>query len=42
MSHALIEKGGQFRMLQAQYGAFITEQEVVTDLVISTATTART
>jgi len=41
MSHATIEKGGQFRALQAQYGAFITEQYVVTDHVISTATTAR-
>jgi hypothetical protein len=41
MSHARIEKGGQFRALQAQYGAFITEQDVVTDQVISTATTAQ-
>ena len=41
MSHARIEKGGQFRALQAQYGAFITEQDVVTDQVISAATTAR-
>jgi hypothetical protein len=41
MSHAMIEKGGQFRALQAQYGAFITEQYVITDHVISTATTAR-
>jgi hypothetical protein len=41
MSNAMIEKGGQFRALQAQYRAFITEQDVVTNLVISTATTAR-
>jgi len=41
MSNAMIEKGGQFRALQAQYGTFITEQYVVTDHVISTATTAR-
>ena len=41
MSHVLIEKSGQFRALQAQYGAFITEYDVVTDHVISTATTAR-
>jgi len=41
MSNALIEKHSQFRVLQAQYGAFITEQDVVTDQVISTATTAR-
>jgi uncharacterized protein (UPF0218 family) len=41
MSHAMIEKGGQFRALQAQHRAFITEQDVVTDYVISTATTAR-
>jgi hypothetical protein len=41
MSHVLIEKGGQFRALQAQYAAFIAEQDVVTDHVISTATTAR-
>ena len=41
MSHALIEKTGRFRMLQAQYAAFITEQSIVTDHVISTATTAR-
>jgi hypothetical protein len=41
MSNTMSEKGGQFRALQAQYGAFITEQDVVTDLVISTATTAR-
>ena len=40
MSHAMIEKGGQFRALQAQYGAFITEQDVVTDHVIACATTA--
>jgi hypothetical protein len=37
----MIEKGGQFRALQAQYAAFIAEQDVVTDHVISTATTAR-
>ena len=41
MSNALIEKSGQFRALHAQYAAFITEQDVVTDHVISTATTAR-
>ena len=41
MSHALIEKPSRFRVLQAQYAAFITEQDVVTDHVISTATTAR-
>jgi hypothetical protein len=41
MRNAMIEKGGQFRALQAQYGTFITEQYVVTDEVISTATTAR-
>ena len=41
MSNAMIEKGSQFRALQAQYRAFITEQDVVTDHVISTATTAR-
>ena len=41
MSNAMIEKGSQFRALQAQYAAFITEQDVVTDQVISTATTAR-
>jgi hypothetical protein len=41
MSHALIEKPGRFRVLQAQYAAFITEQSIVTDHVISTATTAR-
>ena len=41
MSIAMIEKGGQFRVLQAQYAAFITEQDVVTAQVISTATTAR-
>jgi hypothetical protein len=41
MSQVLIEKSGQFRALQAQYGAFITEYDVVTDHVISTATTAR-
>jgi hypothetical protein len=41
MSHALIEKPGRFRVLQAQYAAFITEQSIVTDHVISTVTTAR-
>jgi hypothetical protein len=41
MSHAIIEKGSQLRVLQAQYAAFIAEQDVVTDHVISTATTAR-
>jgi tRNA/tmRNA/rRNA uracil-C5-methylase (TrmA/RlmC/RlmD family) len=41
MSNVMIEKGGQFRALQAQYAAFIAEQDVVTDHVISTATTAR-
>jgi hypothetical protein len=41
MSNALIEKPSRFRVLQAQYAAFITEQDVVTDHVISTATTAR-
>jgi hypothetical protein len=41
MSDAMIEKGSQFRALQAQYAAFITEQDVVTDHVISTATTAQ-
>lgn len=37
----MIEKHSRFRVLQAQYAAFITEQDVVTDYVISTATTAR-
>ena len=37
----MLAKHSQFRVLQAQYGAFITEQDVVADLVISTATTAR-
>ena len=41
MSNALIEKHSQFRVLQAQYAAFITEQSIVTAQVISTATTAR-
>jgi len=41
MSNVMSEKGGQFRVLQAQYAAFITEQSIVTDQVISTATTAR-
>ena len=41
MSNAMIEKHSRLRMLQAQYAAFITEQYVVTDQVISTATTAR-
>ena len=41
MSHALIEKPGRLRVLQAQYAAFITEQSIVTDHVISPATTAR-
>ena len=37
----MIEKRRRFRALQAQYTTFITEQDVVTDQVISTATTAR-
>jgi hypothetical protein len=41
MSNAMIEKGRQFRALQAQYAAFITEQSIVTAHVISTATTAQ-
>jgi hypothetical protein len=41
MSNALIEKPSRFRVLQAQYATFITEQSIVTDQVISTATTAR-
>lgn len=41
MSNALIEKHSRFRVLQAQYAAFITEQDIVTDHVISTATTAQ-
>jgi hypothetical protein len=41
MSHALIEKHSRFRVLQAQYAVFITEQSIVTSQVISTATTAR-
>jgi hypothetical protein len=41
MSNVMIEKGDQFRALQEQYAAFIAEQYVVTDQVISTATTAR-
>ena len=41
MSNVMIEKHSQFRALQAQYAAFIAEQDVVTDHVISTATTAR-
>jgi hypothetical protein len=41
MSNALIEKHNRFRVLQAQYAAFITEESIVTDQVISTATTAR-
>jgi len=41
MSNAMIEKHSGFRVLQAQYTALITEQYVVTDQVISTATTAR-
>ena len=41
MSNVMIEKGGQFRALQAQYAAFIAEQDVVTAHVISPATTAR-
>jgi hypothetical protein len=41
MSNALIEKPSRFRVLQAQYAAFITEESIVTDQVISTATTAR-
>jgi hypothetical protein len=41
MSYVLIEKPSRFRVLQAQYAAFITEQSIVTDQVISTATTAR-
>jgi hypothetical protein len=41
MSNAMIEKHSRFRVLQAQYAAFITEQSIVTAQVISTATTAR-
>jgi tRNA/tmRNA/rRNA uracil-C5-methylase (TrmA/RlmC/RlmD family) len=41
MSKALLEKHSRFRVLQAQYAAFITEQSIVTAQVISTATTAR-
>jgi len=41
MSNTMIEKRSGFRALQAQYAAFITEQYVVTDQVISAATTAR-
>src|SRR5713101_4766476 len=41
MSNAMIEKHSGFRVLQAQYTALITEQYVVTDQVISAATTAR-
>jgi len=41
MSNAILKKHGRFRMLQAQYAAFITEQSLVTDQVISAATTAR-
>lgn len=41
MSNALIDKPSRFRVLQAQYAAFLTEQSIVTDHVISTATTAR-
>ena len=41
MSSALIEKPSQFRVLQAQYAVFITEQSIGTAQVISTATTAR-
>jgi hypothetical protein len=41
MSNAMIEKHSGFRVLHAQYAAFITEQSIVTDHVISTATTAR-
>jgi hypothetical protein len=41
MSNAMIEKHNRFRVLQAQYAAFITEQSIVTAQVISTATTAR-
>ena len=41
MSNAMIEKGSQFRALQAQYAAFITEQSIVTAHVISTATTTQ-
>ena len=41
MSNAMLEKHSRFRMLQAQYAAFITEQSIVTDQVISAATTAR-
>ncbi len=41
MSNAMLAKHSQFRVLQAQYAAFITEQYIVTDQVISAATTAR-
>src|SRR5690349_15055023 len=41
MSNALIEKHSRFRVLQAQYAAFITEQDIITDQAISAATTAR-
>ena len=41
MSNAIIEKGSQLRVLQAQYAAFITARYVVTDHVISPATTAQ-
>lgn len=41
MSNAMLAKHSRFRVLQAQYAAFITEQYIVTDQVISTATTAR-
>ena len=41
MSIAMIEKPSRFRVLQAQYAAFITEQDVVMAHVISPATTAQ-
>lgn len=37
----MLEKHNRFRELQAQYAVFITEQYVVTDQVISAATTER-
>lgn len=41
MRNEIVEKLSRFRDLKAQYAAFITEQYVVTDQVISAATTAR-
>ncbi len=37
----MIAKHSRFRVLQAQYAAFITEQYIATDQVISAVTTAR-